>query len=321
MNFLTAMSQTIGILFLAGCACVQAQPRSSQQSDPAVAKLGKSFSAHTAQVNGTTLFYVRGGVGPPLILLHGFPQDWYEFHQVMPRLAKKFTVVAVDMRGIGRSSVTTGGYDVANLAQDIHQLIQQLKLDQAYIAGHDLGGLVTYAITRLYPKDIRGVMILDVPIIGIDPWDELKCDPDLWHIGFHQTPGLPEKLLSGQMKTYIQELFNHRLLNKHAVSSADVSRYARSYAAPDHLRAGMEFYRAFPADEKFNAEQNGSIDVPIVLAGSADFFGKINPKVAAALRAHGCTRVMIETIKNSAHYVVDEQPDVVAELIEHYASQ
>src|ERR1700693_36168 len=85
--------------------------------DPAVAKLGKGFVSYTAKVNGTTLYYVRGGTGPAVILVHGFSQDWYEFRHIMPRLAKQFTVIAIDLRGIGGSSPTPSGYDAANMGE------------------------------------------------------------------------------------------------------------------------------------------------------------------------------------------------------------
>jgi pimeloyl-ACP methyl ester carboxylesterase len=121
-----------------------------------VVQLGKDFVSNTAQVNGTTLHYVRGGTGPAVLLLHGFPQDWYAFRQIMPRLAKKFTVIAVDLRGVGGSAATPDGYEAANLAADVHQLAQQLRLERPYIAGHDIGGMVAYAVVRLYPTHVRG---------------------------------------------------------------------------------------------------------------------------------------------------------------------
>jgi len=93
-NFLKAV-----VIFIAiGCGSAFGQAQAQRQIDPAVAKLGKGFVSNTAKVNGTTLHYVRGGTGPAVILIHGFPQDWYEFHKIMPRLAKKFTVIAVDLR-------------------------------------------------------------------------------------------------------------------------------------------------------------------------------------------------------------------------------
>src|SRR6202023_2430638 len=126
--------------------------------------LGKDFASETAAVNGTTLHYVRGGEGPPIILIHGFPQDWFEYRAIMPQLAKRFTVISVDLRGVGGSTATPGGDDAANMAEDVYQLASALKLEHVYIIGHDIGEMVTYAFVRRYPQATRGTMILDVPI-------------------------------------------------------------------------------------------------------------------------------------------------------------
>src|SRR5262245_18506354 len=211
---------------LIACSCVFGQAKAPRQIDPGLAKLGKGFVSNTAQVNGTTLHYVRGGTGPAVILLHGFPQDWYEFHQIMPRLAKKFTVIAVDLRGVGGSAATPDGYDAANLPKDVHQLAQQLRLERPYIAGHDIGGMVAYTFARLYPTQVRGVMILDVPLHGIEPWEEAKANPVLWHVGFHQTPDLPEKLIAGRQFVYFREgIFNRFTTNSRSITDADVTHY------------------------------------------------------------------------------------------------
>ena len=301
----------IGLLF-----SLTAIAQDKRTTDQLVAKLGKGFVSNTAKVNGTTLHYVRGGNGPAIILLHGFPMDWYVYHKVMPLLAKKFTVVAVDLRGVGGSSATPGGYESANMAEDIRQLTQQLKLEQVYIVGHDIGGMVAYAFARLYPQATRGVMILDVPLPGIEPWEESIAGPDFWHIPFHQIPNLPEQLLADRQAVYFRYIFH-----RDHFSDADVAHYAAAYAGPDHLRAGLEFYRAFPANGEFNASQRSAIDVPVVwAAGEKSFFGKIGSRVAEDLRAHGCTNVKSEIIKGSGHWVMIEQPEILAELIERYAS-
>lgn len=317
-NFLKAL---VVFIFI-GCVTVFGQAQAKRQIDPAVAKLGKGFISDTAKVNGTTLRYVRGGTGPAVILIHGFPQDWSEFRRIMPRLAKKFTVVAVDLRGVGGSSPATSGYDKANLAEDIRQLARQLKLESVYVAGHDIGGMVAYAFVRRFPAFARGVMILDVPLPGIEGWNEVKANPLVWHFGFHQTPSLPEKLIAGRQALYFREgFFNRFTLNKKAVTETDVIRYANSYAAPEKMRAGLEFYRAFPDDEKFNSAQQNAIEVPIVLAGADNGMAEINQRIAESLRKHGCANVATEIIENSGHYVAEEQPEIVAELIERYASQ
>ncbi len=304
------------VFVVAACAVIPGQSAPRQRIDPGLATLGGGLVSSTAQANGTTLYYVRGGTGPAIILLHGFPEDWYEYHRVMPLLAKRFTVVAVDLRGIGGSAPTPDGYDAANMAEDVHQLAGHLHLEHVYVVGHDIGGMVAYAFLRRYAESSRGVMLLDAPVPGLGPWDAVKANPIIWHIHFQQTPDLPEQLIAGREAIY----FRH-FLDSGTFSDADVARYARAYAAPEHLRALLEIYRAFPANEKFNAAQRSAISLPLVLApGENSPFEKLMPAFAEALRDHGCANVKIETIKNSVHYVVDEQPEAVAQLIERYAS-
>src|ERR1700692_3125168 len=115
---------------------------------PLATGLSKDFRSETATVNGIKLHYVRGGKGPAVILVHGFPQDWFEYHAIMPRLAKQFTLIATDLRGVGGSTPTPGGYNVANMAEDVYQLVAKLKLERVYIVDHDIGGMVAYAFLR-----------------------------------------------------------------------------------------------------------------------------------------------------------------------------
>ncbi len=312
--------KVIIVLALFCCCPAFGQSAAKQEADSAVRKLGKEFSSNTAKVNGTTLHYLRGGTGPAVILLHGFPQDWYEFHKIMPRLAKKFTVIAVDSRGIGGSLATGKGYEAANLAEDINQLAEQLKLEKPYIVGHDMGGMVAYAFARLYPARTRGVMLLEAFVPGIEPWDTVKSNPLFWHINFHQIPELPEKLTAGRQLVYFKHFFNIGTFNKKAITETDAAHYADAYASAAQLRAGFENYRALPANEKFNAAQTNSLELPLVLVGGDHSFGEMIPKIAADLRKHGCQNVSTEIIKNSSHYAPDEQPKSVAELIERYAS-
>jgi pimeloyl-ACP methyl ester carboxylesterase len=306
----------LAVLVLAACVVILGQSAPRQRIDPGLAMLGGGFVSGTAQANGTTLHYVRGGTGPAIILLHGFPEDWYAYHRVMPLLAKQFTVVAVDLRGIGGSAATAAGYDAANMAEDVHRLMEYLHFEHVYVVGHDIGGMVAYAFARRYPESCRGVMLLDAPVPGLGPWDAVKANPITWHIHFQQTPDLPEQLIAGREAIY----FRH-FLHSDTFRDADVARYARAYAAPEHLRAALEIYRAFPANEKFNAAQGSAISLPLVLApGEHSPFEKLMPSFAEALRGHGCTNVKIEVIQNSVHYVADEQPEAVAELIERDAS-
>ena len=205
--------------------------------------------------------------------------------------------------------------DAANMAEDVYQLVEHLHLEHVYVVGHDVGGMVAYAFVRRYPKTSRGVMLLDAPVPGLGPWDAVKANPIIWHIHFQHTPDLPEQLIAGREAIY----FRH-FLDSDTFSDADVARYARAYAAPKHLRALLDMYRALPANEKFNAAQRSAIILPLVLApGENSPLGKLMPSIAAALQAHGCANVKVEVVKDSVHYVVDEHPEAVAELIERYA--
>jgi pimeloyl-ACP methyl ester carboxylesterase len=301
---------------LAGCGIVVSQAQAQGRASPLATGLGRDFVSDTATVNGTTLHYVRGGKGPPLILIHGFPQDWFEYQGIMPRLAMRFTVIAVDLRGIGGSKATPGGYDAANMAEDIEQLMAALKLQHVYVVGHDIGGQVAYALVRRHPQDLRGAMILDSTIPGIAGWDESMSGPGVWHVGFMQVPGLAEKLVAGRQAAYLGYFFGFSKF-----TPAEQAHYLRAYATPAQLHAMFEIYRAFPANVKFNAAQHGPNDVPLFLAtGEKSPFAAMVPKMAEGLRASGFTHVETGVIPGAMHYDVQDQPDAMASLIEQHAA-
>jgi pimeloyl-ACP methyl ester carboxylesterase len=301
---------------LAGCGIIFSQAQAQDRASPLATGVGKDFASETASVNGTTLHYVRGGKGPPLILIHGFPQDWFEYQAIMPRLAKRFTVIAVDLRGIGSSTATAGGYDAANMAEDVDQLVTSLKLSRVYIVGHDIGGQVTYALVRRHPQDLRGAMILDSTIPGIAGWDESMSGPGVWHVGFMQVPGLAEKMVGDRPAAYLSYFFGFSKF-----TPAEEAHYLGAYSTPAQLHAVFEMYRAFPANAKFNAAQQGPNDVPLFLAsGDKSPFAAMVPKMAEGLRAAGFTHVESGAIVGAVHYDVQDQPNAVAELIEQHAS-
>ena len=303
----------VAVLLGCGVARVQAQGKAS----PLATGLSKQdFVSETMMVNGTTLHYVRGGNGPPVLLIHGFPQDWFEYQRIMPRLAKHFTVVAVDLRGIGGSKATPGGYDAANLAEDIQQLLTALKLKQAYIVGHDIGGQVAYALLRRHPQDLRGVMILDSTIPGIAGWDESMSGPGVWHVGFMQAPGLAEKIVAGRQAAYLGYFFGFSKF-----TPAEQAHYLEAYSTTAQLHAAFEIYRAFPANVKFNAAQHEPNEVPLFLAaGEKSPFAPLEAKMAEGLRANGFTHVETGVIAGAVHYDVQDQPDATAALIEQRAA-
>lgn len=298
----------LSLLLSGSLALSQAQAQGETRTPP-------GFTSAAAKVNGTVLHYVRGGTGPPVILIHGFPQDWSEYRAIMPRLSQRFTVVAVDLRGIGGSAAAAGGYDAANMAADVRRLAEVLKLERAYVVGHDLGGIVTYAYLRKYPQTLRGAMILDAPIPGIAGWDEAIGGPGVWHVGFMQVPGLAEKLVPGRQADYLGYFYD---MGK--FTAAERAYHLRSYASRAQLHAAFEMYRALPDDAKFNAAQTVPNDVPLVFAaGESSPFASLVPKFAEGLRASGLSRVETATIPGAMHYVVADEPEAVFTLIERHA--
>ena len=205
------------VLVVAACVAIHGQVSPKQMADPAVVALGSGFVSDTARVNGATLHYVRGGAGPAVILLHGFPEDWYAYHRIMPQLAKQFTVVAVDLRGIGGSAATASGYDAANMAEDVHQLAEHLHLEHVYVVGHDIGGMVAYAFARRYPETSRGVMMLDAPLPGLGM--RLKPIPSLGISIFSRRRDCRSNSLPGA-KPFICVIFSIPTLSAMRISRA-----------------------------------------------------------------------------------------------------
>jgi pimeloyl-ACP methyl ester carboxylesterase len=316
MNIQFNLSKVLAVFVLVTTVSMSAQPTPKPQTDPAMVDLRNVFVSSMANVNGTTLHYVRGGKGPALVLIHGFPQDWFEYQRIMPRLAKYFTVVAVDLRGIGGSKATPGGYDAANMAEDIDQLMAALKLQHVYVVGHDIGGQVAYALVRRHPQDLRGAMILDSTIPGVAGWDESMSGLAVWHVGFMQVPGLAEKMVAGRQAAYFGYFFGFSKFTR-----AEQAHYLKAYGTLAQLHAAFEMYRAFPANVKVNAALQGPNDVPLFLAtGEKSPFAAMVPKMAAGLRAGGFAHVESGVILGAVHYDVQDQPDATAALIEQHAA-
>ena len=272
------------------------------------------FESATLRVDGSSLHCVRGGSGPAVILLHGWPEDWTAYREIMPRLAKRFTVIAVDLPGIGRSGPAAGGYDAANLSATIRGLTQTLRLEQPYIVGHDLGAHVTYAYLRRFPDTLRGAMILDTPVAGVGG-DEAGSNPALWHVGFIQAPGLAEKLVPGRQAAFLDYFFSIGRFTREKRAY-----YARIYGAPQ-LHAAFEIFRALPRNASFNAARTEPVSVPLVVAAGENFmFSTLLPTFVEGYRAKGLARVESTRIPNAGHYLLADNPQAVAELIERNAS-
>jgi pimeloyl-ACP methyl ester carboxylesterase len=216
------------------------------------------------------LHYVTVGQGERnMVLLHGFPQTWWEWRRVMPALADAgFRVVAPDYRGAGDSQRTPGGYDKRTMAADLHRLLHRhLQIeDPIILVGHDIGLMIAYAYAQSYRNDVSHLVIMDAPLPGTGVFDR-RSNPRLWHFAFHNAIDVAEMLVAGRERQYLQTFFNVRNFDPSAI---DLETYVSAYSAPGAMRAGFELYRAFEQDADDNRQilqRNGKLTIPVLEIG------------------------------------------------------
>jgi pimeloyl-ACP methyl ester carboxylesterase len=276
------------------------------------------FTSQTASVNGTTLHYMRGGEGPTVLLIHGFPQDWYEWRGVTPHLTGRFSVVAVDLRGVGGSAAPATGYDAACMATDVAELVDGLAVDPVNVVGHDIGGWVAYALARLRPEIVRTAVVMETLLPGITPADAPPVEVPLWHGEFHMVPDLPETLVHGREEAYFRYFFDIGTVDD-VVTDDDVKHYATAYGDIARLHAAFEMYRAIPESAVFNNAHRTPVDVPLLLVGGEQVFGPGMAPLARLLRAeYGWADVEATVVEGARHYLPDERPAEIAALIERH---
>lgn len=254
-----------------------------------------------------------------IILLHGWPQSADEFRDVMPDLAAEHKLYAPDLSGIGGTTAPNQRWDKASLAADVKAFADQLGLVDPLIVGHDIGGMVAYAYARQYPEDVSGVAILDVPIPGLDPADAIAASPHAWHYDFHSQAGLAETLVEGQQLEYFTYFIQKVAVHDDAISPDSIATYAKAYATPESLRAGFELYRAFDEDAQFFRGQKGEFTVPMLVVGAEFSTGAALPIMEQSFIAQGATDIRTLVVKDSGHWLAEEQPEATADAILDFA--
>ncbi|MEM9508193.1 MAG: alpha/beta hydrolase [Cyanobacteria bacterium P01_E01_bin.35] len=269
---------------------------------------------NTAIANQIKLHYVRAGTGEQaIVLLHGSPKTWYEWRLIIPTLAQTYTVIAPDFRGFGDSDKPTSGYDKKTVAEDIHQLVQQLGFSSIYLVGHDIGSTVAYAYASLYPHEVEKLVFLDVPPLGIG---SPEWAPNLWHMQFHMTPNLPEALLAGKIRTYLEWFYGdgwmHGTPKPLTISEADLDEYVRTYNQPGAIASWLAHYRAFPQDIEDNSEfVKTKLTMPILTIGGEQTLGDWAYKVMS-VAAESVQGVLV---KNCGHWIPEERPDELLQYL------
>ena len=276
-----------------------------------------TFTHHMASVNGIQLHYVIGGHGDPVVLLHGWPETWYAWRHVMPALAKNYTVIAPDLRGLGDSSRPVTGYAGKTTAEDIHQLVTKLGFKSIFLVGHDIGTQVAYSYAAAHPSEVKRLAVMELTIPGFAPPGRM---PIWWGI-FHQTPDVPEALVQGKEMEYLSWFYHNLAYNPAAITQADIKEYVSHYSAPGGMRAGFEYYRAFPQDVIQNqnySKTNLTMPVLALGAGYIPAFGGISNPTAALGMQQLAQNVTGITVPNSGHFIAEEQPNFVIKVLNNF---
>ena len=267
------------------------------------------------------LHYVRAGAGDPVVLLHGWPQTWYEWKRIIPTLADRYTVIAPDLRGLGDSARPATGYDKRTLARDIHELVAHLGFRRIFLVGHDWGGPVAYAYASAHPDDVRRLVILDVAIpgAGLERIPQASREGGLWHLSFHGVRDLPEALISGRERTYLSWFYRAGAYDPTAISEEEIDEYVRCYSSPGGLRAGFEYYRAIWDDVDHNRENaKHKLEMPVLALGGERGFGAAT-KISMEQLAHDVRGGVIE---RCGHWIAEEQPEhLIKQLLEFFGEE
>jgi len=270
-----------------------------------------TFSHNTASVNGIQLHYVIGGQGDPVVLLHGWPETWYAWHKIMPALAKNYTVIAPDLRGLGDSSKPPTGYDGKTVAEDIHQLVTQLGFETIFLVGHDIGTQMAYSYAAAHPMEVQRLVVMDLTIPGFAP---PGITPRWWFF-FHQTPDVPEALVEGKEMEYLSWHLRGLANNPAAITQEAINEYVSKYSAPGGMRAGFEYYRAFPEDAIQNQNYSQTkLTMPVLALGAA-YIPVLGGNITMPTIIYGMQQLAqnVQGIKvpNSGHFIAEEQPQFV----------
>lgn len=298
-----SISIALIVLFTALSTSVNAatlQARHSQSVKPAPAPFG--FKHQYAQVNGVKIHYVIGGKGEPLLLVHGFGQNWYMWNRLLPELSKHFTVIAPDLRGVGESGKPTGGYDKKTMAVDLHELMKKLGYQHINLAGHDIGLMVAYAYAAQFPGDVKKVALMDALLPGVEPvWSQVRAQA--WWFGFFAMPNSGE-IVTGKAGLFLTSFWPVVGYVKNSFTLQEKNEFIRAYSVPGATTGAFHWFAAFSQDATDNVKSmKKKLPMPLLAMGADHSAGSY-------LAAHSrlvATNVKEVIINGSGHWLVQEQ--------------
>ena len=273
---------------------------------------------HYADVGEVLLHYVTAGHGFPVVMIHGYPQTWWEWRHQIPALSEKYTVITPDMRGLGDSSRPQSGYDKKTIADDIWRMVNgELGHDSFYLVGHDWGGPTAYALAAAHPEAVKRLVIIDVPIPGCG--GDFSQGGRRWHHQFHMTLDLPEALTAGREDVYLSWFYRTFAYRPDAIDDVDLKEYVRTYSQPGAMRAGFNLYRAAAQDVEDNQANiaRQKLPMPVLTVSGGKSYpharGRISETEDSLKRV--AKYVRSEIAPESGHFVPEEAPEFLNERL------
>jgi len=273
----------------------------------------EKFQHDFADLGDVRLHYVTAGEGPAVLLLHGWPQTWYMWRDVIPGLAENYFVIAPDLRGLGDSSRPVAGYDKKTLAQDVWRLVHDvLGRRELFVVGHDWGGPTAFAVAAQHRDAVKRLAIFDVPVPG-DGTPVMFASR--WHHGLHWELDFPEALTAGREDIYLGFFYRNWGGRPDDISAAAQSEYVRAYRQPGAMRAGFNLYRATPQDVADNQVflSEGKLKMPVLCYGGA--LGRGRGPLAMESWRRVAEDVRGGVIEDCGHWIPEERPQWVVEQL------
>ncbi len=305
-------SRSLRRLALAGAAVATLAAFPARAAGP---QFPAGFRIQEIATNGTTLHVRVGGSGPPVVLLHGYGDTGDMWTPLAADLAKDHTVIVPDLRGMGLSAPAASGFEKANEAEDIVGVMDALKAARADVVAHDIGNMVAYALAARHSDRVTKLVLMDAPVPGIGPWEEVLKNPLLWHFRF----GGPdmERLVAGRERIYLDRFWNDFSADPRRFPEATRAHYAELYAAPGRMHAGFRQFAAFDQDAVDNRAWlagHGKLKMPVLAIGGAASFG---PMMALVMQS-AAADVQERVIAGSGHWLMEEQPVATTAAIHEF---
>jgi pimeloyl-ACP methyl ester carboxylesterase len=276
---------------------------------------GPAVTHRWARVNGIRLHYVTAGEGPPLYLLHGYPQSWFMWRKMIAPLSAHFSLVIPDLRGYGDSDKPAEGYDKRTMARDIRELARQLGHERIALAGHDRGGRVAHRYALDHGATLSAVALLDIiPTRTMFERADRGLATGTWHWFFFQVPELPELLFGSHPEACLRHFFRAWSGDPRAIEEEAVQEYLRAFRIPGTIRATLADYRAgatLDLEQDRDHEQN-KIKAPLLALWGG--LGRLDKAfdVLACWREKA-ERVEGRAIPASGHFIPEEAPEELAQ--------